>query len=551
MNAQKLSKIKIALAQINPTVGDLPGNQKIILNYIERAKAQKADIVVFPEMAICGYPPEDLLFKKHFIKDNIATLKAIARKIKKITAVIGFVDTDKEENLYNAAAVIADGKVVGVYHKEQLPNYGVFDEKRYFTKGKDNKSFTVNTAAFGVNICEDIWHTQGTYKKQTQQGIRLLINLSSSPFDSGKFKQREQLLKTRAKETKAYICYVNLVGGQDELVFDGGSIVVDPQGNIVASGKQFEEDLVVAELDLKSTTPKQLVAAKFNQIEQIYRALVLGTKDYVVKNNFEKVVIGLSGGIDSALVAAIAVDAVGKDNVVLVTMPSRYTSKATRTDAEILAGNLGAEFKVISIEEPFKAYDEALKGVFAGTKAGITEENIQARIRGNFLMAMSNKFGYLVLTTGNKSEIAVGYCTLYGDMSGGFAVIKDVLKTQVYALSRFVNSQGREIIPKSIINRAPSAELRNNQKDQDSLPEYEVLDAMLKEYVEEYKSAKIMSKKNNIDLIKKIIGLVDRNEYKRRQGPPGIKITSRAFGRDRRLPITNKYSEFRSNGKSK
>jgi NAD+ synthase (glutamine-hydrolysing) len=543
--------IRIAIAQINSTVGDLAGNQQKIVDYIHRAKGKAADIVIFPELAICGYPPEDLLLKDHFVKDNMKILQSLIKKVHGITAVIGFVDTDRDKNLFNAAAVIQNRKLAGVYHKEELPNYGVFDEKRYFQAGTINKVFAHGKVCFGVTICEDIWIEDGIYKRQAKRCTHLLINISSSPYDLGKLQQREKLLKNRAKQTKTFICYANLVGGQDELVFDGGSIIVDPKGKIVASGKQFEEDLILADLsinNIKSKTFKQPIkrhlSKRFSQIERIYKALVLGTRDYMRKNGFQKVVIGLSGGIDSSLVAVLAVKVIGKENVIGVIMPSRYSSMTARSDARKLAKRLGIKTFEIPIEEIFKAYLKTLSKEFAGLKPDVAEENIQARIRGNILMALSNKFGWLVLTTGNKSEVAVGYCTLYGDMSGGFAVIKDVPKSKVYELARFINKREDNLIPEGILKRAPSAELRENQKDQDALPPYEFLDDLLKDYIEKQQSLAKMSRNKDKELIKEIIKLVDRNEYKRRQAPPGIKITPRAFGKDWRLPITNKYKEF-------
>jgi len=465
---------------------------------------------------------------------------------------VGFVDIDKNKKLYNAAAILQGGKIKGVYHKRNLPNYGVFDEKRYFHPGQKNPMFLVKGMKVAVNICEDIWIDHGVFVEQCHKGAKLLINISSSPYDVGKLKEREELLKRRAKTLKVYICYVNLVGGQDELVFDGNSCIVDPKGQIVATGEAFEEDIIVTDIQkgTKGLNKKnnaslvQPLSKRLSQNESIYKALVLGTRDYVQKNGFQKVVIGLSGGIDSALVATIAVDAIGKENVIAVTMPSRYTSKGTKSDAGKLAKNLGIELKTIAIEEIFKSYLKTLSSSFTKTKPNITEENIQARIRGNILMALSNKFGWLVLTTGNKSEIAVGYCTLYGDMSGGFAVIKDVPKTKVFELAKLRNKQGKPVIPSSILKRAPTAELRSNQRDQDTLPPYELLDKLLMEYVEQHRSLKSMSKKADVDLIKRIISMVDLNEYKRRQSPPGVKITPRAFGKDWRLPITNKYKEY-------
>ena len=555
--------LRIALAQINPTVGDLPGNRQKILEYITRARAKDADIVVFPELAVCGYPPEDLLLKEHFVRDNIKSLNLLAREVKDIAAVIGFVDIDNKKCLYNAAAVIFDGRLKGVYRKKELPNYGVFDEKRYFMPGNDHIVFALGGHVFGVTICEDIWIEGSVYQKQVKSGADLLINIASSPYDVGKLKKRQELLRKRARQTKAFICYTNLVGGQDELVFDGGSMVVDPRGKTLAFGKSFEEDLVIVDVPVKQKkkTSKAVVLSKAvfykaqapqaaqvamegSSRERICKALVLGTRDYACKNKFCNCLIGLSGGIDSSLVAAIAVAALGKEHVIGVSMPSRFTSAGTRRDACALAVNLGIKFHEIPIERMFGVYLEQLKEIFGEQPFGRAEENLQARIRGTILMTLSNRWGSLVLTTGNKSEIGVGYCTLYGDMSGGFAVIKDVPKTTVYQLARLVNQKaGKDIIAQSVLERAPTAELRENQKDQDSLPPYDILDEMLREYVEEHRSLAEMARKNDKELVKKVIAMVDRNEYKRRQGPPGIKITPRAFGKDWRLPITNKYRE--------
>ncbi len=527
--------LRIALAQINTTVGDLTGNRKKIVACITNAKKNNADIVVFPELAVTGYPPEDLLHKEHFVRDNIKSLRALSKKVSKITVIVGFVDRDAKKNLYNAAAVIVDGRIKGIYHKRDLPNYGVFDEKRYFTQGKNSSLFSLCGVKVGLSICEDIWREDGVYQEQIKEKTDVLINLSSSPYDFGKLKQRERLLINRAKKAKAFVCYTNLVGGQDELVFDGGSLMINPQGKIIASGKQFEEDLVLG----------RHLSERFSCYERIHKALVLGTRDYIQKNGFKKVVIGISGGIDSSVVAAIAVQAVGKKNVIGISMPSQFTSKGTKADAKRLADNLGIRYIEVPIRGILATYLFMLRKEFRGQKNGVAEENLQARIRGNILMAFSNKFGWLVLTTGNKSEVAVGYCTLYGDMTGGFAVIKDVLKTQVYEVARLINNRYGKMIPASVLKRAPTAELRENQKDQDSLPPYDVLDPLLKAYVEEHQSLSQISQKikKNSKMIKEIIKKVDKSEYKRRQSPPGIKITSRAFGKDRRLPITNKYKE--------
>jgi NAD+ synthase (glutamine-hydrolysing) len=563
-----MKTIRIALAQINTTVGDLAGNKRKILEYIAKAQQMSVDLIVFPELAITGYPPEDLLLKEHFVDDNLRILKEITSEVKNIVTIIGFVDKDKNGLLYNAAAVIHHGQLSGVYHKNSLPNYGVFDEKRYFTKGKDFQLFSYGGILFGVNICEDIWNPAGPCAFQVKAGARILLNLSASPYHCGKTEERVKVLSSCAKKNKAFICYCNLIGGQDELVFDGASMIVDPKGDVVSYAKAFDEDLLVA--DLKITPEKKAFRAKTRIVtlrekplsegrlliegkkeykplasEEIYQALVLGTRDYIVKNGFTKAVIGLSGGIDSALVAVIARDAIGRENVLGVSMPSPYTSKETQADARLVANNLGIGFEEISIKKLFDTYLKTLKPIFQGLKTNIAEENLQARIRGNILMALSNKLGHLVLTTGNKSEISVGYCTLYGDMAGGFAVIKDVPKTTVYQLAQFVNEKAlRSLIPQSIIKRAPTAELKKNQRDQDSLPPYAVLDSVLEAYVEKDQGLKkIKDKKGGIHLAKRIMHLVDAMEYKRRQAPIGVKITPKAFGKDRRLPITNHYKE--------
>ncbi len=564
--------IRIALAQINSTVGDLAGNQEKIADYIQQARDHKADIVAFPELAISGYPPEDLLYKGHFVKDNLRVLKSLIKETDGLTAIVGFVAADQNKNLYNAAAVIHRGRLIDVVYKQDLPNYGVFDEKRYFKPSKAFHLYSLGQNFFSVNICEDIWKDDGLAVLQAKAGSQLLINISSSPYHHGKVKLREGMLRRRAKQTKAFIAYANLIGGQDELVFDGGSLILNPKGEILFRARQFSEDLLLADLEIppsrkiKAAPKSKVIALKNAEIREdktaikrhfyppleapaeIYQALVLGTRDYVLKNGFQKVVVGLSGGIDSSLVAVVACDAIGKDNVVGVSLPSQYSSQETRSDAKSLADNLGIQFISVPIEGIFNTYLFALRQEFAGRGFDVTEENLQARIRGNILMALSNKFGWLVLTTGNKSEIAVGYCTLYGDMSGGFAVIKDVPKTKVYELARYRNQKGsKPLIPESVLNRPPTAELRENQKDEDSLPPYETLDPILKSYIENHSSFKKMLKKyrgKEEGVLKKVISLVDKSEYKRRQAPPGVKITSRAFGKDWRLPITNKYKEF-------
>ncbi|MDP3787336.1 MAG: NAD+ synthase [Candidatus Omnitrophota bacterium] len=579
-----MDQIRFAMAQINPTVGDLTGNRDKIVKFVSDARSLGCDIVIFPELAVCGYPPEDLLFKPKFIEDSSKILHEIAHKAENITVIAGCVDKVKDD-LFNAAALIRDKEIICMYHKILLPNYGVFDEKRYFKAGNESLAFKLDGLKIGVNICEDIWEGNGPASFEAlNMGAPVIINISASPYCAGKLHLRESMLSSRARETASIILYNNMVGGQDELVFDGGSMILGWQGSILARGRQFEEDLVLFDLNVEEYLkhrkvphrkiitngfkPKEISLKKceikirppfpprriekLGSIEEVYKALVLGTKDYAVKNGFKKAVLGLSGGIDSALVAAIAVDALGKDNVVGVTMPSIYTKEETRADAVIVARSLGIKVLTIPISNVFQSYlrtlrkDFSAKGVSAsGGKGNVAEENIQARIRGNFLMALSNKFDWLVLTTGNKSEMSTGYCTLYGDMAGGFAVIKDVPKTVVYHLVEYRNAvANKEIIPKTIIKRAPSAELRPNQKDQDTLPPYSTLDSILKLYVEEDKSfSEIVGSHFDPRVVKKVISMVDRNEYKRRQGPPGIKITPKAFGKDRRLPITSKYTD--------
>lgn len=561
-------RLRIALTQINPIVGDLKGNADKIAHFVRQAQGLKADIITFPELALCGYPPEDLLLKEHFVKDNLKALNSLVKKVSHIVVIVGFVDKDKKGNLYNAAGLIHNGKLRGVYRKIKLPNYGVFDEKRYFKQGKNPSIFMLSEVVFGVNICEDIWGEGRIAKFQANKGARLIINISASPYYVGKRDLKKKMLAKRAKETRAYVCYNNLLGGQDELVFDGASFIFSPKGEEIIIGKQFEEDLVITDLSIKKLSkskiryktcikldaledtekpdlPKRKLR-KLSKINEIYNALVLGTRDYTRKNGFQKVVIGLSGGIDSSLTAVIARDAVGCENVVGISMPTRYSSEATQSDAKLLASNLGIRFIVVPINDIFNMYLSVLEKEFLKLKHDVTEENLQARIRGNILMAFSNKFNWLVLTTGNKSETSVGYCTLYGDMAGGFAVIKDVPKMLVYELSKFANRKEKKgLIPESIFTRVPSAELRMNQRDQDILPPYSVLDKVLKEYVEEDKCfEKIIANKFDPDMVKNVIQMVDRNEYKRRQSPPGIKITPKAFGKDRRLPITNRYREF-------
>jgi len=573
-----MRRLRVGLAQVNPTVGDLEGNVRLVLEWMDRARALGCDVVAFPELVLTGYPPEDLLFKSAFIEANLRALDEVAKGSRGLTAVVGFVD--KRDDIYNAAAVLHDGRRAGVYHKQYLPNYGVFDEKRYFQAGTEAPVFALGETVFAANICEDIWYPTGPTTAQALAGAELVITINGSPYHAGKGHFREKMLATRATDDLVCLAYVNTVGGQDELVFDGQSMIFNEKGECLARGKAFEEDLLVADLDLDAVFSARLHDSRrrkeklrvaepvprielqplppsdkpalppstvedLDAVEETYRALVLGTRDYVRKNGFRRVVVGLSGGVDSSLVAAIACDALGATNVAGVTMPSPYSSRGTRGDAKRLAKNLGIEFLTLPITPVFKAYKRALARPFKGLKEDVTEENIQARVRGTLLMALSNKFGWLVLTTGNKSEIGVGYCTLYGDMAGGFAVIKDVPKTMIYRLARHVNEKtGRPVIPESVFERPPSAELRPNQTDQDALPPYPVLDQILEAYVEGDKGLKeITAQGFDVATVKKVIGMVDRNEYKRRQGPIGIKITPRAFGKDWRLPIVNRFKE--------
>ncbi|MEI6862892.1 MAG: NAD+ synthase [Candidatus Omnitrophota bacterium] len=554
------NKIRLALAQINCTVGDLAGNARKIEEYLAKAESLGADIVSFPELAITGYPPEDLLLKPSFVSDNISALGKVAKSVGNIVAVVGFVDR-KNTNIYNAAAIIHNGKVIGVCYKMSLPNYGVFDEFRYFKAAPSQSVFRLGNIVIGANICEDIWHKEGSVAIQAAKGADLIINISSSPYYMGKIAKREEMVRYQAKTNKVFVSYTNMVGGQDELVFDGQSMIVDNKGKIMAKAAAFKEDLLIADIDIpavKSRSKKavtisvsmpesnkpEIPAHKVKELEpvaQVYNALLLGLKDYAQKNGFKEVVIGLSGGIDSSIVAALAVDALGKNNVIGVFMPTRYSSEASENDARELAKRLGIRFMTISIEQLFKLYMMALDSKFSGSGRDKTEENLQARIRGNMLMALSNKFGWMVLTTGNKSEMSTGYATLYGDMAGGFAVIKDVPKTLVYKLAKYRNSIS-DVIPSDVLTKEPTAELRHNQKDSDTLPPYDILDEILKAYIEEDKSSLDIVKTGfDKDMVAKVVGMVDNSEYKRRQSPPGIKITPKAFGRDRRMPITNKY----------
>ncbi len=589
-----MRSFRIAMVQMNPTVGDLDGNVKRIVGWLREARKAKADLVAFPELAVTGYPPEDLLLKPRFVADNRLALQEVVRECRDIAAVVGYVGQGVASDhksvsptvvpagrheLYNAAAVIAERRVAATYNKWFLPNYGVFDESRYFHPGRRLPIVTLNGTVLGVNICEDIWLPEGPTRIQAWAGAEVIVNINASPFHVGKSRYREQMLATRARENGVILTYTNTVGGQDELVFDGNSLILDQTGDVIARAKAFEEDFLVADLNIEAVARSRMAHSRrkapagqfasaiervdlavatggrkrvpvipplvspLDSIEEVYRALTLGVCDYVRKNGFKRVVIGLSGGIDSALTAAIAVDALGPANVLGVFMPSPYTSRESRDDVADLVRRLGIALRTIPITGPFRSYLKALAPAFGSRSADTTEENLQARIRGNILMAFSNKFGHLVLTTGNKSEMSVGYPTLYGDMAGGFAVIKDVPKTMVYELARLRNRRGeRPVIPKRILERAPTAELKPDQKDEDTLPPYTTLDPILKAYVEEDRSLEeIVAMGFDRQTVARVIGMVDRSEYKRRQAPIGIKITHRAFGKDRRMPITNGY----------
>jgi NAD+ synthase (glutamine-hydrolysing) len=573
--------LRVSLAQINVTVGDIPGNAQKIREYLERAREDGAQLVVFPELALTGYPPEDLLLKTHFVDAAGAALEEIARDAEDIVALVGF--PERRDDVYNSAAVLADGRVQAVYRKMFLPNYGVFDENRYFQAGTEPALIELNGIAVGLTICEDIWEPGPPATSEALSGAQVIVNLSASPYHAGKPLEREQLMVQRARDNLATIVFCNLFGGQDELVFDGQSVVVDPSGEVLARAPQFEEALVTCTVDPAQSSALRLrdarhraavrryrerggdtcpvlarisvegqpemveapIAEPLSTEAEIYAALVTGTRDYVEKNGFKRVVLGLSGGIDSALVALIAGDALGGDRVTTVVMPSPYSSSETQEDARAIARNLGTQLIEFDIEPLMKGYDQVLAPEFEGQEPDITEENLQARMRGNLVMALSNKFGWLVLTTGNKSELSVGYATLYGDMAGGFAVLKDVYKGWVYRLVEWRNErEGRELIPHSVSERPPSAELRYEQRDDESLPPYDVLDAILLGYIEGDMNAEQLVRQGlPADDVERVIRLVDLAEYKRRQAPPGIRISTRAFGRDRRLPITNRFRD--------
>jgi NAD+ synthase (glutamine-hydrolysing) len=580
-----MAVLRVALAQINVTVGDLEGNAAKIRQYLTQARQRQADIVLFPELALAGYPPEDLLLKPGFAEANWHALQDLLPHTSGLTVVVGFVD--RRDDIFNAAAILHNGQLAGIYHKSLLPNYAVFDEDRYFGRGETPILFTLSDEpsgrgpCFGVSVCEDIWYPAGPPEAQAGAGAELLLNISASPYQSGKIQNRDRMLATRAADNVAIVAFCNLVGGQDELIFDGSSLIADERGNVVVRGKSFEEDFVLADLNVgnvfrqrlrdprrrkdshtkgantgfrqqvltasgasSSRQPLEPAAAAdpLEPLEEIYQALVLATRDYVQKNGFSQVTIGLSGGIDSSLVAALAADALGPENVTGVLMPSRFSSDHSESDAVDLIERLGLPSKVIPIEPAHQAYLDMLADSFEGSQPGVAEENVQSRARGNILMALSNKFGWLVLTTGNKSEMAVGYATIYGDMAGGFAVIKDVPKTLVFALCRYRNETIGPVIPENILTKPPSAELRPDQKDTDSLPDYDVLDGILAAYIEDdYSADEVTALGYDEETVRRITRLVDLNEYKRRQAPPGPKITSKAFGKDRRLPITNRY----------
>jgi NAD+ synthase (glutamine-hydrolysing) len=573
--------LRVALAQINPTVGDIPGNARKIAEHTRAAREEGAALVVFPELSLTGYPPEDLLLKTSFLNRAATALDELAAQTRGIVALVGF--PESAEDVYNAAAVLADGEVAAIYRKMYLPNYGVFDEQRYFQSGAEAGIFELNGIPMGLTICEDIWEPGPPAMTAALAGAQVIVNLSASPYRTGYGHGRERMLVQRAVDNLATVVFVNTVGGQDELVFDGHSLVVDQDGRVLARCPQFEESLTFCTIDPREVASARLrdtrhranvrrqrraapiaeppavhlaalevpgggetvdgtIAPLLDAEAELYAALRTGLHDYVEKNGFERVVLALSGGIDSALVALIAVDALGPQRVTCVSMPSPYSSEGTRADAGNIAANLGVDFMEISIEDAMKAYDDMLAGAFSGREPDIAEENLQARIRGNVVMALSNKFGWLVLTTGNKSELSVGYATLYGDMAGGFAVLKDVFKGWVYRLVRWRNRrEARELVPSSVLDRPPSAELRAEQTDQDSLPPYEVLDAILAGYVEEDLDAvELVRRGLPPEDVERVIRMVDRAEYKRRQAPPGIKVSTKAFGRDRRLPITNR-----------
>ncbi len=581
---ERTDLLRVALAQINPVVGDIRGNARKISESIARARDGGAALVVLPELALTGYPPEDLLLKTSFLDAADEALRELAAQVHDIAAVVGY--PEKAEDVYNSAAVLADGSVVATYRKMYLPNYGVFDEQRYFQSGAEAAIVELNGIPLGLSICEDIWEPGPPAMTEALAGAQVILNLSASPYRMGVGARRERMLIQRAVDNLTAVVFVNTVGAQDELVFDGHSLAIDQDGEVLARAPQFEEALTFCTIDPRAITAARLretrhranvrrqrragplaeppvftlaslttepkseadlvsgdVADTLSDEAEVYTALRTGLHDYVEKNGFERVVIALSGGIDSALAALVAADALGPERVTCVSMPSPYSSEGTRNDARRVAENLGVDFREIAIEQAMRAYEEMLSQAFEGREPDVAEENVQARIRGNVVMALSNKFGWLVLATGNKSELSVGYATLYGDMAGGFAVLKDVYKTWVYRLVRWRNEQeGRELVPASVLERPPSAELRHEQRDEDSLPPYDLLDRILEGYIEDdLDAAELVHRGLPAEEVERVIRMVDRSEYKRRQAPPGIKISSRAFGRDRRLPITNRY----------
>jgi NAD+ synthase (glutamine-hydrolysing) len=569
--------MRLALAQINTIVGDLDGNRDRILERLAEARAAEADVVVFPELAVTGYPPEDLLLRPSFIRAAERTVDEIATETAGIVALVGAPRFDRD--LYNACVVCADGEVKARYRKRFLPNYGVFDEDRYFAPGRDLLLFRLGETLFAPTVCEDVWQPGPPATDLALAGAELLVNISASPYHVGKDREREEMLRTRARDNSAFLAFCNAVGGQDELIFDGHSVVIDDEGIVLARAPGFEECLLVVDVDPTGVIGRRLTDARRRalarerssdpdatvidlggvgdheqakhgtiaepepELEQMRSALVLGLSDYVRKNGFSEVIVGVSGGIDSALTAALCVEALGADRVHCVSMPSRYSSEGTRGDAQRLAENLGTAFAELPIESIVAAFTETLAEPFAGRDPDLAEENLQARIRGTLLMALSNKFGWLLVATGNKSELSVGYATLYGDMAGGFALLKDVFKTDVFRLSRYLNERaGRELIPVSTIDRAPSAELRADQRDEDSLPPYPELDRVLEAYIEEDRSGEELAQDGfDADVVTRAVAMIDRAEYKRRQAPPGVRLRPKAFGRDRRTPITNRW----------
>ena len=538
--------MRIALGQVNVTVGDLAGNVDKLGDWAREATGHRADLVCFPELAITGYPPEDLVLRGAFVDDNLRALEELARRTEDgCPVLVGFVDRTSR-GLHNAAALLRGGRVEARYHKHKLPNYGVFDEQRYFVPGEEGCTFRLGDSSLGVSVCEDAWKPGPPFDAYVGK-VQIIPNLNASPFHRRKARERIEISAARARETGAWIAYVNCVGGQDELVFDGGSLIVSPNGELAWHAATFEEDMLVVDIPESPEGAPPLPDPEREPwpegAEEVYRALVLGLGDYARKNGFREVILGLSGGIDSSLTATLAADALGPDAVRVLAMPSPYSSPESLEDAEEVAARLGVRLDRIEITGVFEAYGEALRAVFAGTEPGLAEENLQARIRGNLLMALSNRFGSLVLATGNKSEMAVGYSTLYGDMAGGFAPLTDVPKTLVYELARWRNKQSDPPpIPDRVMEKPPSAELRPDQRDTDSLPPYDLLDAVVEDYVEEDRSPEeIVEAGADPDLVRRVVALVDRAEYKRRQAPPGVKITPKAFGRDRRMPITNAY----------